>query len=61
LKRPRRAGVQANVRQIIFGRRENLLKTAYLDKIRNEAGVRNLLAEKILDEMIKKAQPEAKK
>ena len=31
------AGVQANIRQIILGRRENLLKTAYLDKIRNEA------------------------
>jgi peptidyl-prolyl cis-trans isomerase SurA len=55
------AGVQANVRQIIFGRRENLLKTAYLDKIRNEASVRNVLAEKILDEMPKTAQPAAKK
>jgi peptidyl-prolyl cis-trans isomerase SurA len=55
------AGVQANVRQIIFGRRENLLKTAYLDKIRNEAGVRNVLAERILDEMGKTAQPAAKK
>jgi peptidyl-prolyl cis-trans isomerase SurA len=55
------AGVQANVRQIIFGRRESLLKTAYLDKIRNEASVRNVLAEKILDEMGKTAQPPAKK
>lgn len=55
------AGVQANIRQAIFGRRENLLKAAFLDKVRNEAVVRNVLAEKILDEMGKTAQPAAKK
>lgn len=55
------AGVQANVRQLILGRRENLLKTAYLDKIRNEASVQNVLAERILDEIGKTAQPAAKK
>jgi peptidyl-prolyl cis-trans isomerase SurA len=54
-------GVQTNVRQLILGRRGNLLKTAYLDKIRNEASVRNVLAEKILAEMSKTAQPTAKK
>jgi peptidyl-prolyl cis-trans isomerase SurA len=55
------AGVHDNIRQIIFGRHETLLKTAYLDKIRNETAVRNVLAEKILDEINKKAQPAAKK
>ena len=55
------AGVQANVRQIILSRRETLLKTAYMDKIRNEAGVRNVLAEKILNEMVITVQPAAKK
>ncbi len=53
--------VQANIRQIILGRRDNLLKTAYLDKIRDEASVRNVLAEKILDDMNKKAPPAGKK
>jgi peptidyl-prolyl cis-trans isomerase SurA len=53
--------VQANVRQIIFGRHENLLKSAYLDKVRNEAAVQNVLAQKILDEMVKTSQPAAKK
>jgi len=55
------AAVQANIRQNILGRRDNLLKTAYLDKVRNEASVRNVLAEKILDEMGKTAQTAAKK
>ena len=55
------AGVQANVRQIILSQRETLLKTAYMDKIRDEAGVRNVLAEKILDEMGRTAQTEVKK
>ena len=52
--------VQANIRQTILGRRDNLLKSAYLDKVRNDAVVRNVLAEKILDEMGKTAQPAAK-
>jgi peptidyl-prolyl cis-trans isomerase SurA len=55
------AAVQANIRQIILGRRDNLLKTAYLDKVCNEASVRNALAEKILEQMGKTAQPPAKK
>jgi len=53
--------VQANIRQTIFSRRENLLKTAYMEKVRNEASVRNVLAEKILDEMDKTARPAVKK
>jgi len=53
--------VQANIRQTILGRRDNLLKTAYLDKVRNESDVRNMLAGKILDEMGKTARPAAKK
>jgi peptidyl-prolyl cis-trans isomerase SurA len=55
------AKVQANVRQNILGRRENLLKTAYLEKFRYEASVQNILAEKILREMGKTAQPAANK
>ena len=55
------AAVQANIRQVILGRRDNLMKTAYLDKLRNEAVVRNVLAEKILDEMGMTARPAAKK
>lgn len=53
--------VRDNIRQVILNRRDNLLKAAYLDKIRNEAKVRNLLAEKILSEMAPAAGPEAKK
>ena len=41
--------VQANIRQTIFNRKENLLKTAYLEVIRNDAQIRNVLAEKLLD------------
>ena len=41
--------VQANIRQTIFSRKENLLKTAYLEVIRNDAQIRNVLAEKLLD------------
>ena len=41
--------VQADVRQTIFNRKETLLKTAYLEVIRNEAQIRNVLAEKLLD------------
>jgi len=55
------AAVQANIRQIILSRRDNLLKTAYLDKVRNEASVKNVLAEKILEQMGKTAQSQAKK
>ena len=55
------AKVLANVRQNILSRRENLLKTAYLDKIRYEANVQNVLAARILTEMSKTAQPAAKK
>jgi peptidyl-prolyl cis-trans isomerase SurA len=53
--------VQADVRQTIFGRRENLLKTAYLDAIRNQALVNNVLAQKILDDMGKTTGPSGKK
>jgi peptidyl-prolyl cis-trans isomerase SurA len=53
--------VQADVRQNIFGRRENLLKTAYLDAIRNAAAVNNVLAQKILDDMGKTSSPAGKK
>ncbi len=55
------AKVMANVRQNILGRRESLLKTAYLEKIRYEASVQNVLAERILGEMGKTAQPAVKK
>jgi peptidyl-prolyl cis-trans isomerase SurA len=48
--------VQANIRQIILGRRDNLLKAAYLDKIRNDAVVRNVLAEKLFNEAGKAGQ-----
>lgn len=42
--------VQADIRQIIFNRKETLLKTAYLEVVRNETLVRNVLAQKILAE-----------
>ena len=41
--------VQADVRQTIFNRKETLLKTAYLEIIRNDAKIRNVLAEKLLN------------
>jgi len=50
-------GVRDNIRQIILSRRDTLMKAAYLDKIRNEAEVRNVLAEKILGAMSKTAPP----
>jgi peptidyl-prolyl cis-trans isomerase SurA len=40
--------VQSEIRQAIFARKEALLKAAFLETVRNEATVRNLLAEKIL-------------
>ncbi len=55
------AAVQANIRQTILDRRDNLLKTAYLDKVRDEASVRNVLAETIFNQMGKTAQGSAKK
>ncbi len=42
--------VQADVRQIVFGRKESLLKAAFLEVVRNEATVRNVLAERTLAE-----------
>ena len=41
--------VQADIRQTIFNRKETLLKTAFLEVIRNEAQIRNVLAENLLD------------
>ena len=43
--------VQSEVRQAIFARKEALLKAAFLEMARNEATVRNLLAERILTDM----------
>ena len=43
--------VQADIRQTIFNRKENLLKTAYLEVVRNETLVRNMLAQKLLSQM----------
>ena len=40
--------VQADIRQAIFNRKETLLKTAYLEAVRNQTVVKNLLAQKIL-------------
>jgi peptidyl-prolyl cis-trans isomerase SurA len=40
--------VQADIRQTIFNRKETLLKTAYLEAVRNQTVVKNLLAQKIL-------------
>lgn len=42
--------VQADIRQIIFNRKETLLKTAYLEAVRNQTVVKNLLAQKILSD-----------
>jgi peptidyl-prolyl cis-trans isomerase SurA len=43
--------VQADIRQTIFNRKENLLKTAYLEVVRNETLIRNMLAQKLLSQM----------
>jgi peptidyl-prolyl cis-trans isomerase SurA len=53
--------VQANIRQAILSRRDDLYKSAYLDKIRNEASVRNVMAEKIFDQIGTTAQTTGKK
>ena len=53
--------VQSDTRQIIFNRKETLLKTAYLEVVRNEADVQNLLAKKILDEIGRSSRPAASK
>ncbi len=53
--------VQANIRQTILGRRDNLLKNAYMDKLRNEAVVKNAMAERILEEFARTSQPAPKK
>lgn len=42
--------VQADIRQAIFNRKETLLKTAYLEAVRNQTIVKNLLAQKILSD-----------
>lgn len=42
--------VQSDVRQLVFGQKESLLKAAFLEVVRNEATVRNILAEKTLAE-----------
>jgi len=41
--------VQSDIRQTIFNRKETLLKTAYLEVVRNEASIKNLFAQKILE------------
>jgi peptidyl-prolyl cis-trans isomerase SurA len=52
--------IHANIRQNILNRRENLLRMVYVEKVRNDAAVRNVLVEKIFNEMGKTAQPAAK-
>jgi peptidyl-prolyl cis-trans isomerase SurA len=42
--------VQSDVRQLVFGRKESLLKAAFLEVVRDEATVRNILAERTLAE-----------
>ena len=42
--------VQADIRQIIFNRKEALLKNAYLDVVRNETTIKNIMAQKVLSE-----------
>jgi peptidyl-prolyl cis-trans isomerase SurA len=42
--------VQADIRQGIFNRKETMLKTAYLEAVRNQTTVKNLLAQKILSD-----------
>jgi peptidyl-prolyl cis-trans isomerase SurA len=53
--------VQSDIRQIIFNRKETLLKTAYLEVVRNEAAVQNVLARKILDDIGRSSRPSASK
>jgi peptidyl-prolyl cis-trans isomerase SurA len=53
--------VQADIRQIVFNRKETLLKTAYLEVVRNGATVQNFLAQKILDEIGKAFRPAGSK
>jgi peptidyl-prolyl cis-trans isomerase SurA len=55
------ASVQASIRQNLLNQHDNLLKAAYLERLRNGAVVRNLLVEKVLDEFNESAQPAAKK
>lgn len=43
--------VQADIRQIIFNRKESLLKNAYLDVVRNETPIKNLMAQKVLSDV----------
>jgi len=43
--------VQADIRQIIFNRKEALLKNAYLDVVRNETTIKNLMAQKVLSDV----------
>ena len=43
--------VQADIRQIIFNRKETLLKNAYLDVVRNETTIKNLMAQKVLSDV----------
>ena len=49
--------VQADIRQIIFTRKETLLKTAYLEVVRNEIVVKNALAQRILNEAASSGTP----
>lgn len=41
--------VESDIRQIIFNRRDQLLRGAFYERARNEADVRNFFAERILD------------
>ncbi|MFN8005639.1 MAG: peptidylprolyl isomerase [Terriglobia bacterium] len=52
--------VQADIRQIIFNRKETLLKNAYLDVVRNETLIKNLMAQKVLSDVGVLSKPEAK-
>jgi peptidyl-prolyl cis-trans isomerase SurA len=53
--------VQSDIRQIIFTRKETLLKTAYLEVVRNEATVQDFLARKFLEEIGKSVRPASSK
>jgi len=53
--------VQADIRQMIFTRKETLLKTAYLEVVRNEATVQDFLAKKFLEEIGKSVSPASSK
>lgn len=53
--------VTANIRQTIFDRRENLLKTAYVGTLQNEAVIVNAFAQRILEDVGKTSQPAGKK